>query len=210
MKIALLAASGNIGQRILREALQRGHQVVAVVRDPSKISPAESLTVAQADFQNVTSVATAIAGSDAVVSAYGSHTDPESLLRVTKAILAAMRETGVSRYIAVGGAGGLRVASGERVIDDPNFPAAWKPAAEIQIQAYEALVADASDLDWTFFAPAGLIQPGERTGKFRTESDNLVVDEKGESHISTEDYAVALVDELENPRYLRSRMTVGY
>lgn len=210
MKIALLAATGNIGQRILHEALQRGHEVVAVVRDPSKISPVENLLVKQADFQDAQSVAAAISGADAVVSAYGSHTEPESLLGVTKAILAAMRETGVSRYIAVGGAGGLRVESGERVIDDPNFPAAWKPAAEIQIQAYESLVADAPDLDWTFFAPAGLIQPGERTGKFRTDSHNLVVDEKGESHISTEDYAVALVDELENPRYLRSRMTVGY
>jgi uncharacterized protein len=119
-----------------------------------------------------------------------------------------VQKAGVRRLLTAGGAGSLRVAGGGQLMDAPYFPPVWK---SIAISHHDALeVQRQSDLDWTNFSPAALIEPGARTGKFRLGKDDLITDEKGESRISTEDYAIAMVDELENPSHLRQRFTIGY
>lgn len=211
MKIALIGATGVIGQRILREALSRGHEVTAIVRDPAKVSPAAGLSVATGDIFDTDSVAAAAHGHDAIVSAYGApHDDPRRIIDAAHALIAGTRKAGVSRLLIVGGAGGLEVAPGVRLVDTPDFPELWKPIAIAAIESYDVYRSEATDLEWSFFSPAAFIQPGERTGKFRTAVDTLVVDANGESRISAEDYAIALVDELEQRQYVRARFTVGY
>ena len=204
-----------IGQRILNEALTRGHHVTAIVRDKSRVSVKHSnLGVQLGDALDSESVASAAAGQDVLVSAYGTGKgDPQLLIKAAHALItgvsAASKKTGRDiRLIVVGGAGSLEVAPGVRLIDTPEFPAAWKPAAGAACDAL-ALYRKAP-VNWTFFSPAAFIQPGTRTGKYRTGTDNLVADAKGESRISAEDYAVALVDEIEKPRFERKRFTAAY
>jgi putative NADH-flavin reductase len=208
MKVVLFGASGMVGSRVLNELLQRGHAVTAVVRNPEKVT-APGAKVVKGDVTNESSVAELTKGADAVVSAYAPPADrPETLTPATSALLAGLTAAGVKRVIIVGGAGSLEVAPGLQVVDTPNFPEQWKGIA----LAHRALlpILKESSLDWSYFSPAGLIQPGERTGKFRLSGKALVTDEKGESRISAEDYAVALVDELENPKHLRQQFTIGY
>lgn len=211
----MIGATGTIGQRILNEALTRGHQVTAIVRDKSRLSTKHSsLAVNLGDALDAESVASAAAGQDVFVSAYGpGKGDPQLLVKAAHAAIAgvgaASKKNGREiRLIVVGGAGSLEVAPGVRLIDTPQFPAAWKPAAGAACDAL-ALYRQAP-VNWTFFSPAALIQPGTRTGKYRVGTDNLVTDAKGESRISAEDFAVALVDEIEKPRFERKRFTVAY
>ena len=211
MKIALFGPTGMIGQRILAEAVQRGHAVTAVARDPGKVTPkAPNLRVVQGDLTDAASVQAIAAGNDVVISAFAApHGQESQVLDVTRILIqAAAALKPQPRVIAVGGAGGLEVAPGVRVIDTPSFPAAWKAIAQTHINAYE--IYRTSAINWTFFSPAGDIQPGQRTGKYRTGRDQLIVDAAGHSRISAEDYAVALIDEIEKPQFERSRMTVGY
>jgi len=218
--VALFGATGTIGQRILNEALSRGHKVTAIARDPSKISEKRpNLTVKQGDILTPESVATAAAGHDVVVSAYGPGVsgDPQQLIAAARSLIegvvAANRKAGKSiRLIVVGGAASLEIAPGQILLDSPNFPPAWKAiasAARDALQVYRTEAGKAG-VDWTYFSPAAFIQPGERTGKYRTGTDQLVADAKGESRISAEDYAVALLDEVEKPQFIRKRFTVAY
>jgi uncharacterized protein len=212
MKIVLFGASGMIGQRVLAEAVSRGHTVTAVVRDPSKVAVQSAhVTVKRGDLTDAAAVPTLIAGHDVVVSAYAAPKGNESILsEVAGNLVSAVRATKPSpRLIVVGGAGLLKTAPDLRLIDTPNFPAFIKPIAQAAIDSFTNVYSKA-EVNWTYFAPAALIQPGERTGQFRTSADQLVTDEKGNSHISAEDFAVALVDEIEKPKYLRSIMTAGY
>ncbi len=212
MKIVLFGASGMIGQRVLAEAVRRGHAVTAVVRNPSKLPPADGkVAVKQGDLTDAAGLESVIAGHDVVVSAFAPPQGSEGkLTEVARNLVAAVKAAKPSpRLIAVGGAGGLKVAPDLRLIDTPNFPAFLKPIAQAHIDAYQQ-VYSGSDIDWTVFAPAALIQSGERTGKFRTGRDHLVNDDKGNSVISAEDYAVALLDEIENPQFHRSMMTAAY
>ena len=208
MKIALLGAGGMIGSRIAAEALARGHEVTAVVRTPGKLAAKHArLKEVQGDALNAASIAHVVAGQDAVISAI-SAPEQEELLRATAAQIEGVRQARVPRLLVVGGAGTLEVAPGLQLVDAPDFPAAYKPPA----LAHRAVLAvyRNTDLDWTYLSPAAVITPGERTGKFRLGKDQLVTDAKGESRISAEDYAVAMIDELEKPRHIRQRFTLGY
>jgi putative NADH-flavin reductase len=214
MKIALFGATGTIGQRILREALERGHYVTAIARNPSRISEKnEKLQTATGDATDADSIAKAVAGHDVVISTIGPSQPEDNLNIVIDAahsLLEGLASAGVKRLLIVGGAASLEVAPGVLLIDSPDFPAAWKGIAQAQSDALEVYRSTQTDIDWTYISPAALIEPGERTGKYRTSDNQLVVNEKGESKISTEDYAVALLDEVENPQHRRKRFTVAY
>lgn len=210
MKIALIGANGTVGQRILQEALTRGHQVAAIVRDPSRIlQKVEGLQVVVGDLLNGESIRKAIAGYDVVISAYGpAHGAEDTMKTVTQSLIEAVKQAGGQRLLIVGGAGSLEVAPGLKLANTPDFPGDWKPIALAHDEALDTY--RNADLDWTYFSPAALFQPGERTGNFRIGNDQLVVNEAGESRISTEDYAVAMLDEVEQPRFIRKRFTIGY
>ena len=208
MKVTLYGASGMIGSRILNELLSRGHQVTAVVRDPSKIKTTGATAIA-GDILDPSSVDQTARGATAVVSAFAApHDDVSKLVDATRSLLKGLQDAGVRRFLMVGGAGSLEVAPGVQLVDAPVFPAAWRPIALAHRDAFAVL--EQSDLDWTSLSPPALIQPGERTGRFRLGKDTLIADEKGNSSISAEDYAIAMVDELENPKHIRQRFTLGY
>ncbi|MCW3464348.1 NAD(P)-dependent oxidoreductase [Chitinophaga nivalis] len=209
MKVAIIGASGFIGAAILNEALSRGHQVTAIVRNPEKIDLVNpQLTIKQGDVTNEASVAELVAGNDAVISAYNSH-ESATYVKAIQAILNGVRKAGIKRFLAVSGAGSLEVAPGLQLLDTPEFPAAWKGGATATRDAFQ-VIKQAGDLEWTVLSPAAMIAPGERTGTFRLGKDQLLTDDKGESKISTADYAVALVDELEKPQHIQQRFTVAY
>lgn len=212
MKIALYGATGKIGSRILREALGRGHEVTAIVRDSSRLTETDpALHVVVGDALDPESVASQVVGHDAILSAFGPDPNaPQQLEQVAHLLIEGTRRAGVNRLVVVGGAGSLEVAPGVQLVDTPDFPAGWKAAALAHREGLNILRKDAGDLEWTYFSPAALIQPGERTEKYRLGGDQLVTDEKGDSRISMEDFAKALVDELEHPAHIRQRFTIGY
>jgi putative NADH-flavin reductase len=216
MRIVLYGATGTIGNRILKELLSRGHTVTAVVRDPSKVAAQHNLTVEKGDMLDADNIAKVAKGSDVVISSYGPPSgaqgpDPgkvNQLVDATRALIAGVRRAGAPRIIMVGGAGSLEISPGLQIMDAPTFPDAYKPIAGAHRDAYYVL--RESDLNWTYFSPAMMIQPGERTGKFRLGNDALVSDANGNSSISAEDYAIALVDEVEQGRHTKQRFTIGY
>ncbi|HVW76975.1 MAG TPA: NAD(P)-dependent oxidoreductase [Alloacidobacterium sp.] len=208
MNVVLYGATGMIGSRVLSELLSRGHKVSAVVRDPSRVPQNPNVNAVKGDLLHTAGVAATIKGTDAVISAYNPGENAPAIVDATHSLIGAAKQAGVKRVIEVGGAGSLLVAPNVRLVDAPDFPAAWKAIALAHGDALEVL--RASDLDWTYFSPAALIQPGERTGKFRLGKDTLLADANGKSEISAEDYAVALVDELENPQHIRQRFTIAY
>jgi putative NADH-flavin reductase len=208
MKVVLYGASGTIGSRILRELASRGHEVTAVVRNPDKVT-AEGVTVVKGDVTDADSVAATAQGAEAAITAYAPpQTEVQAVVEAARSLLAGLTTAGVKRVLVVGGAGSLEVAPGLQLVDAPNFPEAWKGIALAHRDVLPIL--EASKLDWSYLSPAALIQPGERTGKFRLGGKQLVTDEKGESRISAEDYAVALVDELESPKHVRQQFTLAY
>lgn len=211
MNIVVYGASGMIGQRITQEALNRGHKVTAVVRNPSRLTLTHpNLTVEKGNMLDPNDVARVAAGHDAVINATRQPVNEpgQSYSDAARALIEGLTRAGVRRLIVIGGAGSLEVAPGLQLVDTPDFPPAWKPGALAMRDALD--IYRSADLDWTYFSPAGFISPGERTGKYRTGTEQLVTDEKGESRISAEDYAAALVDELENPRFVRRRFTAAY
>jgi len=209
MHIALYGATGNSGSRILTELLSRGHQVTAVVRDPAKLASRPGLTVVEGDVSSAEAIASKIADADAVVSAYAPPPDDtDQLLPVTERFISAAQQTGLSRLLIVGGAGSLEVAPGVSLIASGHIPAAWLPIATSHAKVLDLL--KQSSISWTYFSPAAFFEPGERTGKFRLGKDALIANEQHESRISLEDYAIALVDELESPKHERARFTIGY
>jgi putative NADH-flavin reductase len=203
MKIALIGATGNIGKVLLAEALGRGHDVTAIVRQPDKLAPQPRLTIRQGDISDTRGLPGLLAGHDAVISSV-RYTDFDP-----RALVDAVKKSGAGRLLVVGGAGNLRMKSGIRRVDDPEFPAAGRPNSLRGIAFLELLQGE-RDLDWTFLSPAMFINPGERTGKFRLGTDALIYDDKGDSRISREDYAVAMIDELERPAHSRRQFTIGY
>jgi putative NADH-flavin reductase len=201
--IALIGASGNVGSKILAEALNRGHTVTGIVRNPEKLPAHAGLTAKRGDVSDAKGLAALLAGHDAVISSlHFSASDPVLLLQ-------AVRDSGVKRYLVVGGAGSLEVAPGKALVDTPDFPAIYKGEAS-KGRDFLALLRGVTDLDWTFLSPSAIIAPGERTGKFRLGGDQLLVGADGQSRISQEDYAIALIDELEKPAHRQQRFTVGY
>lgn len=202
MRIAIVGASGNVGQRIVAEARRRGHEVVAVARRAGAGDDAGVMWKA-ADLADPDAMAAALAGSDVVVlSVRFGDLDFE-------AALDGVRRSGVPRLLVVGGAASLEVAPGKVLLDQPDFPDFIKPEATPARAALERLRGE-TELDWTFLSPSVMFGPGERTGVFRLGDDTLLTAADGKSHISYEDYAVALLDEIEAPRHSRARFTVGY
>lgn len=212
MKIALIGATGFVGSAVLEELLRRQHQVTALARNPGKIAAREGLTVVQADAQDAAQVAQAVAGQDAVVNAYNpGWTVPDihdQFLIGTRAIYAGVKQGGVKRLLVVGGAGSLYVAPGVQLVDTPGFPAEYKAGA---LAAREALnlIRNESTLDWTFLSPPILLAPGERTGQYRLGTDAPLMNGEAPGGISVADLAVAIADELENPRHVQQRFTVA-
>ena len=209
MKVVLFGASGMIGSRVLDELVRRGHSVTAAARHPEKVKPTDGVTVVQGDVTNPASVAASARGADAAVSAYSPpRTSPGMLTDAVRALISGLNEAGVIRLIVVGGAGSLEVAPGIQLVDTPSFPPEWMAIALAHREVLPVL--KQSGLDWSYFSPSALIEPGQRTGKFRLGGTRLIADDHGESKISVEDYAVALVDEVENPRHVRQQFTAGY
>ena len=203
MKVALIGASGTRGIKILAELLNRGHEVTGIMRNPEKLPAQPKLTAKKGDVLDEAGLAQLVKGHDAVVSAvHFTASDPKKLI-------AAVKKSGVKRYVVVGGAGSLEVKPGVKLIDTPEFPAAYKAEASAGGD-FLTLLRGEKDLEWTFISPSAMIGPGKRTGTFRLGSDQLLVGSDGKSFISEEDYAIALVDELEKPKHVRQRFTVGY
>lgn len=203
MKIALIGASGGVGARVLKEATARGHQVTAIARDAGKVEAGPNVTTRSVDLADQVKTAEAIQGHDAVVVSVRHQTND-----VTDVVSAA-EAAGVKRVLIVGGAGSLMNAGGVRLLDTPDFPDSIRPEAAPAAAALEKIRANTT-LDWTFLSPPIMLQPGQRTGKFRKGLDNVIFDDKGGSNISHEDLAVAILDELEKPEHIRQRFTVGY
>jgi putative NADH-flavin reductase len=202
MKVALIGASGNAGSRILQELVGRSHAVLAVARQADKIPALAGVTRRSVNAHDGAELAASIKDCDAVISAL-KFTGAD-----TQSLIDAVGRSGVARYLVVGGAGSLEIAPGLLEMDSPNFPAYVKPEAAAGARFLAQL--RASPLDWTFLSPSRFFQPGARTGVFRLGTDQLLTAADGKSAISFEDFAIALVDELEQPRHSRRRFTVGY
>lgn len=212
MNIALIGASGFIGSALLAEALARGHRVSGLVGRPERLAAHPQLQAMQTDVLDQATLARQLHGHEAVLSAFSGHAQADVLgyyLQGFRSILEATRAAGVPRLLVVGGAGSLEVAPALQLLDTPGFPAAYKGSAEGARQALNLLRTETA-LDWTLLSPSAEIAPGERTGRFRLGTDQLLSDAAGVSRISVQDYAVAMLDELERPAHSRRRFTVGY
>ena len=203
MKIAVIGASGNAGSRITTELARRGHAVTAIARHPENIASGANVAPTRGDVMDQAGLARLLAGHDAAISSVRFlDSDPVKLL-------GAARESKVGRYLVVGGAGSLEVAPGVALVDTPGFPSEYRDEATAG-RAFLDTLRKEKEVDWTFLSPSALLEPGPRTGKFRLGDDQLLVDERGNSHISVADFAIAMVDEVERPQHSRQRFTVGY
>lgn len=200
MKVALIGATGKVGRLLAAELIARGHVVTGIARSQPEEESAVPLRLA--DARDAGALAAAIAGQDAVMLA-GRFVSVDPA-----AILAAMAQSGVGRLLVVGGAGTLEVSPGVQLIDTGVIPEAFMPEVSGGRTFLEAL--KASVVDWTFLSPAVNFVPGERTGRYRLGGDALMRDAEGDSRISYEDLAKALVDELEQPRHSRRRFSIAY
>lgn len=212
--IAIFGANGTLGSRIASEALNRGHNVTAIVRSPEKMADADSrITVKQGDVLDPQSVAAAAQGQDVVVSAVGGGDGPGHLATIApaaKSLVEGLRSLGDNqpRLFTVGGAGSLRTPDGKQVWDNPELPEFLLQIMRAHGDALDFLKG-VDDVEWVNLSPAGGIAPGERTGTYRVAEEDLVINESGESFITAEDYAVAVIDEIENKKFSKKRFTVG-
>ena len=214
-KIALIGASGFVGSAILNEALERGDKVIAVVRHPGKITAThKNLIVKPGDVSSIETVTEVCKSADVVISAYNpGWKNPDIAMettRVYRVILEGVRKSGVRRFLVVGGAGSLFISPGIRLMDAGVMPESFLPAVRALADFYLIDLMAEKSIDWVFFSPAGILEPGLRTGKFRLGKDDMIVNEKGESKISVQDYAVAMIDEVEKPAHHMERFTIGY
>lgn len=213
MKLALIGATGYVGAALLEEALNRDHQVTALVRHPEKLPQHPNLIAIKSDVHEVAALSEKLRGHDAVLSAFnpgwGVADIREQFVTGTTAILTATKAAGVPRLLVVGGAGSLYVAPGQQLIDSAGFPAEYKEGAEGARQALN-LLREERDLQWTFLSPAAHLEPGPRTGQFRLGGDDLLLSDGQPGRISVADLAVALLDETEQPQHPRQRFTLAY
>lgn len=203
MHVALIGATGAVGTRLLSELLSRGHTVTGIARTPDALAPRDGLSVRTGDAGDRQGLPALLAGHDAVIAA------TKFLTTDHRALIEAVKAAGVPRLLVVGGAGSLEVAPGKALIDTPEFPAAYHAEASAGRDVLTLLRGE-RELDWSFLSPSALLLPGTRTGVFRLGGDSLLIDAEGKSHISIEDFAIALIDELDTPKHSRQRFTVGY
>jgi hypothetical protein len=209
MKVVVYGATGNAGKEIVKELLARGHQVTGVARKVDSLKAIPGITAQTDDLSKVDAIASIIKGADAVVTAYQPPPDnPDALVDVTRREIEAVKKAGNPRLLVVGGAGLLEVAPGVTLIKSGHLPPQYLPIATAHENALAAL--RASNINWTYLSPAAFFIPGERTGKLRLGTKELIADPKGESKISFADYAIALVNEIEKPQHERSSFSVGY
>ncbi|MEO5705706.1 MAG: NAD(P)H-binding protein, partial [Alteraurantiacibacter sp.] len=199
MKVAVLGASGRAGSEIVKELSARGHTVTAIARKPEGIAALPHVTAIAADADEAAAIAKTVAGHDVVVSALPFAVKAET-------VMAAMHQAGVSRLLVTGGAASLKDENDVRYIDRPDFPDMWRGGAQGGIDFYYALKEDPT-LDWVFFSPAFNFVEGPRTGEFRLGKEHLIKDASGDSRITFADYAIAMVDEVENHAHSRERFT---
>lgn len=212
MKIALIGATGFIGSALLEEALARGHQVTALAAHPEKLQARDKLDAQASDVLDTARLTTQLKGHDAAITAFSGHAQSNTYdyyLQGIGSIVAAAKEAHAPRLLVVGGAGSLEVAPGVQALDTPSFPEQYKATAEGARQALYLLRGETT-LDWTMLSPSALIAPGQRTGTFRLGGEQMLFGADGKSCVSVEDYAVAMIDELERPAHRRQRFTVGY
>ncbi|TWR31664.1 NAD(P)-dependent oxidoreductase [Mucilaginibacter pallidiroseus] len=213
MKIAIIGATGFVGTALVAEAVTRGYEITAIARDSGKIEKAAGVTPVSADVYNVDALASALSGHDAVVSSFNpGWADPDlynNFLKGSKDIQEAVKKAGVKRFLSVGGAGSLFIADGVQLVDTPEFPADWKTGATAA-RDYLTYLRDENELDWTFISPAINLHPGAKTGNFRLGTENPVFDENEKNEITVADLAVAILNELENNQFVKTRFTLGY
>lgn len=211
MNIIVFGASGLLGTRLVTEALGRGHEVTAVARDRARLSDQGGrVATVSADATDAAAVAAVAAGHDAALSAVTQHEQPDVLVDVARGLLEGLSRAGVGRLVVAGGAGSLRNASGQRLLDAPGFHDDWKPEALAQADALKVFEGAETDVEWSYLSPGAILAPGERTGSFRLGADEALFDAQGRSSISMEDFAVAMIDELEQPEHPRQRFTAAY
>jgi uncharacterized protein len=213
MKIALIGATGFVGSAILKEALDRGYEVTAMMRNPDKLTPHAKLLPKKGNVYNEDEVTRLVTGHDAVISAFNpGWSNPDiynQQIRGTQAIINGVKKAGIKRLLFVGGAGSLEVKHGVQSVDLPGFPIEYKQGA-LATRETLSMLRKETDLEWSFLSPSADVFPGQRTGKFRLGADQLLTNAQGESRISVEDYAIAMIDEVEKPKHIRQRFTVGY
>lgn len=209
----MIGASGFVGSAILHESLNRGHQVTAIVREPEKLSPAKNLVARKGDIYKEDELAGLVAGHEAVISAFNPGWNNPDIynqqVKGTHAIVSGVKKAGVKRLLFVGGAGSLEVKPGVQLVDTPEFPKEWKQGSLATREVLNVL-RNEKGLEWSFLCPSAMLEPGQRTGKFRIGKDQLLTNANGESKISLGDFAMAMIDELDNPKHIRERFTVGY
>ncbi|VTY03003.1 NADH(P)-binding protein [Prevotella melaninogenica] len=213
--VLLIGATGFVGSAVLNELLERGHKVTAVVRNAAKLPQNELLTAVEQDVSDVEAIAKLAEGKDAVISAYNpGWMNPEIEKLITEnypKILEAAKKSGVERLLIVGGAGTLFCAPGLRLVDSGALPAEIMGGVRPLGDFYLNTLTNEDSIDWVFFSPAGVLDgEGKKTGNYRLGKDDLIVDAEGNSHISVQDYADALVNELEKPAHHKERFTIGY
>lgn len=212
-KVALIGATGFVGSQILKELLSRGYEVTAIARSADKIdAKSDKLKAVSVNVNDTKEMTKALKGCNVVISAFNAGWSNPNIyndfIKGSKAIEEAIKEVGIDRYLIIGGAGSLFI-DGKQVVDGDDFPSEIKPGATAA-RDYFNIVKNESYLDWTFISPSLDLFPGERTGKYRTELDQPVFDKDGNSSISVQDFAVAIVDELENHKFSQQRFTAGY
>jgi uncharacterized protein len=211
MKLIVFGATGLLGSRLVDEALSRGHEVTAAARDPSPVRGREGdVSAVSTDVTQADTVARVAPGHDVALSAVTQHERPEVLVEAAHGLLDGLARAGVGRLVVAGGAGSLKVPSGQRLMDTPDFHEHWKPEAHAQAQALAAYEQAETGVDWVYVSPAALLEPGERTGKYRVGTDELLTDDHGRSRITMEDFAIAMLDEAEQQKHSRERFTAGH
>lgn len=214
-KVVLTGASGFVGSDILNEVLNRGFEVTAVVRHPAKIKiQNENLKVVKVDVSSLNEVAEVCKGADAVISAFNpGWSNPniyDETIKVYLTIVNGIKKAGINRSLMVGGAGSLFIAPGLRLMDSGEVPENILPGVKALGEFYLNFLNKEKKVDWVFFSPAADMRPGVRTGRYRLGKDDMIIDIVGNSHISVEDYAAAMIDELEHPKHHQERFTIGY
>ena len=213
--VLLIGATGFVGSAVLNELVSRGNKVTTVVRNIEKLAKSDLVNAVKEDVANVDAIAKLAEGKDAIISAYNpGWTNPDIATLITEnypKILGAAKQSGVKRLLIVGGAGTLFCAPGLRVVDSGAIPAEIMGGVRPLGDFYLNTLMNENDIDWIFFSPAGVFdQEGKKTGNYRLGKDDLIVDAEGNSHISVQDYADAMVNELEKPAHHKERFTIGY